>query len=343
MLVLYIGARSGTSLQRAKALVRLGHEVEHVSPYDALPRIWGQYLNRLGGLGLDTLVARFLKRSLGDKRYEIALVDSGDVIGPSALAVIRAASPLTANYNADNPYCDPPAERKRWTLMRRALPGYDLCVAVRRVGLEEQMRARSVRRSMLIWQCADEVVHQPVALTDENRERWASDVVFVGTWMPGRDDFFAGLLERGIKLRVYGPRWHRAPNYNRMAHAVSPEYLAGDDYTKAIAGAKIALVLLNPANHDLHTTRTAEIPAIGTAMIAPRTPHHLELFKEGEEALFFDDEEECAVQCHRLLNDDNLRRSVAAAGHARSIANGTYNEVLMRNILDELQATGGMN
>jgi spore maturation protein CgeB len=117
---------------------------------------------------------------------------------------------------------------------------------------------------------------------------------------------------------------------------VKSEFLSGTDYSKAIAGAKVAIVLLNGANNDLHTTRSAEIPAIGTAMCAPRTEHHLTLYKEGEEALFFDGVEECAAQCCRLLADDELRLSIADAGRRRAIENGTFNEPLMQSIVEAL-------
>jgi spore maturation protein CgeB len=87
----------------------------------------------------------------------------------------------------------------------------------------------------------------------------------------------------------------------------------------AIAGAKIGLVLLNGQNADLHTTRSAEIPAVGTAMCAPRTPHHQQLYKEGEEAIFFDGADDCAEACKRLLADDGRRPAIADAGHRRIV------------------------
>ncbi|MBP2560933.1 spore maturation protein CgeB [Neorhizobium galegae] len=336
MRLLYVGAESGTSLQRAAAFGRIGFDVVHLSPYAHLPPPWASWLNRTGGPGIDRLVANGLGRRIGGQRLDFALVDCGDVVGPAALDVIRKTAPIIVNYNADNPYLDPSPERLRWSILHRALPYYDLVVTVRRDGIEAMMARRGARRIDTIWQCADEVVHRPLSPTLEEKSGRSSNVVFVGTWMPGRGAVMARLIEKGVPLMIHGPRWNRAPEYRLLRRFIGSGYLEGADYTREVAGAKIALVLLNGQNADLHTTRSAEIPAIGTAMCAPRTPHHQRLYKEGEEAVFFDGADDCAEACKRLLADDSRRQTIADAGHRRTFANGTYNEVLARRIAEQV-------
>ncbi|MCJ9752066.1 glycosyltransferase [Neorhizobium sp. BETTINA12A] len=336
MRLLYIGAESGTSLQRAAAFGRIGYDVLHLSPYAHLPPHWAPWLNRAGGPGIDRLVAKGLGRRIGEQHFDFATVDCGDVVGPAALNVIRAVASIVVNYNADNPYLNPSSERLRWSIFHRTLPHYDLVVAVRRNGIEEMMARRGARRIETIWQCADEVVHRPLSPALEEESRWSSEVVFVGTWMPGRGAFMARLIERGVPLAIHGSRWKRAPEFRLLEPFIRSDHLEGFDYTRTIAEAKIALVLLNGQNADLHTTRSAEIPAIGTAMCAPRTPHHQRLYKEGEEAVFFDGADDCADACKRLLADDSRRQTIAGAGHRRTFANGTYNEILARRIVDQV-------
>ena len=329
MRVLYVGAKSGTSVQRARAAERLGHQVTHVDPYTDLPHRWALWLNRTGGPGIDGLVARCLARRILVGSYDLAHIDSGDVIGRRALAVIRGHAPVVSLYNADNPWADPAPERRRWTLLHRALPGIDLAAAIRRPGQEAQMRARGVRRPMLTPQTADEVAHAPVPDIDHP---WRSKVCFVGTWMPGREDFMATLLDAGINLAIYGGRWERAPNIARLRPHLRGHHLEGRDYARAVAGAQIALVILNARNGDLHTTRSAEIPAIGTAMCALRTAEHLAMYQDDTEAIFFDNAADCATQCKAWLADPARLALLAAAGHARALANRNFNEPLMARI-----------
>ncbi len=96
------------------------------------------------------------------------------------------------------------------------------------------------------------------------------------------------------------------------------------------------LGLLSKGNRDLHTTRSLEIPALGGLLCAERTSEHLHLYVEGEEALFWADAAECAAVCRDILEDEPRRLKIAAAGHARSIANGNHNEVVMNSVFERL-------
>jgi spore maturation protein CgeB len=335
--ILYVGADGGTSLQRAGALERIGYRVTHLSPYSALPGQWSRWLRHFGGPGIDGLVAASLRRRIAGRSFDVALVDSGDVVGPRALREIRRSAGVVGSYNADNPFAQPPPEGRRWTLFRNALPLYDLKVAIRRPDLETAMRTAGARGPLLVWQCADEVVHRPIKLSDADVARYGADVLFAGTWMPGRGRFMADLVKHGLSVRVHGPRWNRAPEQGELGGAIVHGSLDGLEYSKAIAAAKVAIVLLNGDNFDLHTKRSVEIPAIGTAMCAVKTSYHRELYVDGREAVFFDNAEECARLCKELLADPARRQAMALAGHQRTFANKTYNEFLMREIAGELQ------
>ena len=66
---------------------------------------------------------------------------------------------------------------------------------------------------------ADEIVHRPIRLTSAERERWAAEVVFVGTWMPERGPFIAKLMEQGIQLSIWGDRWYKAKEWKLLKNA----------------------------------------------------------------------------------------------------------------------------
>ena len=108
----------------------------------------------------------------------------------------------------------------------------------------------------------------------------------------------------------------------------------GDDYVKAIRGAEIAIGLLSKGNEDLHTTRSLEIPAIGTLFCAERTSEHLAMYEDGEEAVFFDSADECADLCLALLAQPDRIAKIAAAGLRRVRRNGDFNERLLSKIIN---------
>ena len=142
------------------------------------------------------------------------------------------------------------------------------------------------------------------------------------------------LMERGVPLRIYGRRWQKAPEYPKLRPNVVLGHLEGYDYVKAVRGATIAIGLLSKGNVDLHTTRSLEIPAIGTLFCAERTSDHLAMYKEGEEAVFFDSPDECADLCLSLLEQPDRIAKIAEAGRKRVGRNGDFNEKLLTRIVN---------
>ncbi len=338
MKILYIGPETGTAVQRINAFRRLGHEVRSLDPWepvDSLPivpeRLTDAWVVRTGALGLGGLVENWMFRQIGDETYDVVFVDHGELINASCVKRFKTVARAVVNYNQDNPYVS--RDMRKWRMFIKALPFYDLVATVRRSSAEPARRM-GARRVMVVRQAADEATHRPIEMSQEDLARYSSQIAFVGTWMPERGPFMRRLVERGLPLRIYGPRWRKAREYDRLRPYVTLGGLDGANYVKAIRGAKIALGLMSKGNEDLYTTRSLEIPAIGTLLCAERTSEHLEMYEDGEEAVFFDDADDCADRCLALLQDPERIKAIAAAGRRRVIQNGDFNEMLMSKIVD---------
>ncbi|WP_395664787.1 glycosyltransferase [Methylocella sp.] len=338
MKVLYIGPESGTAIHRINAFRRLGHEVRSLDawiPVDTLPvipeRLTDAWVVRTGAFGLGRLVENWMFRQIGGETFDVVFVDHGELVDASCVRRFKTVSRVVVNYNQDNPYVS--RDMRKWRLFLKALPYYDLVATPRSSSVEPARRA-GAKHVMLVRQAADEAIHRPIELSDEDRARFSSDVAFVGTWMPERGPFMLRLIERGVPIVIYGPRWNKAPEYERLRANVRLGTLEGLDYVKAIRGAKIAIGLLSKGNEDLYTTRSLEIPATGTAFCAERTPDHLDMYVDGEEAVFFDDADECADRCLELLKTPEKIAAIAAAGHRKVVRNGDFNEILLTRIVD---------
>ena len=170
-------------------------------------------------------------------------------------------------------------------------------------------------------------------------------MAFVGTWIrgEGRDRFLLDLVDRGIEVAIWGGRWQKAPAWRRLQPYWRGGALAGRDYVAAMQGAKLTLGMLSKGNRDLHTTRTLEIPYAAGLLCAERTSDHLHLYKEGVEAVFWNDAEECAAICHRLLKDDSTRERIRNGGFARVRQNKVGNEDICRSALACLLTKNLMN
>lgn len=193
MRIAYIGAANGTSLHRAKALIRLGHEIAHIDPRSWLPESkWtSRWLHHAGGLGVGIFVQGRLLRMVQQAQPQLVWVDQGEYLGPRIIRSLRHLRVPVMNYAVDNPYGGRDGRRFRQYL--RAVSEYDLLVVVREENVQEakNLGARNVMR---VYFSADEVAHAKRNLTSEEKNAFASEVAFIGTWMPGRGPFLLELF-----------------------------------------------------------------------------------------------------------------------------------------------------
>jgi len=330
--ILYLGTKNGTSLDRARAYERLGHSVHHIDLRELLPQ--SNWVDRItwhvGGDRLSPWVTRRLRQEAGARQFDLCHVDGGEYVTPATVGMLRNFADRILNYNIDDPFGS--RDGPRWRAYRQSVPHYDLCVVVRSINALEALNlgARDVLR---VHMAADEILHAPRILTEQDHEEWDSEVSFIGAWFPERGPFLYELVKRSIPLTIRGNRWIRAVEWPGLkAHWKGPA-VYGDGYAKAIQCAKVNLGLLSKANRDLHTTRSLEVPALGGLLCAERTAEHLSMYEEGKEALFWDDPAECALKCEYALSNPVARSAIASAGRMRLHANGDLNERIMESII----------
>ena len=305
MRIAYVGPAFGTSLHRARALRRLGHAVTIIDPRAWLgnSRWVDRWLWHTGGAGIGMLIDRPIRRDVLAVRPHLIWIDQGAFLGRTLLHSLRRSAVPIVNYTIDDPFGR--RDHRRFRRYLAALPEVDVLAVVRAPNVAEAA-AYGARNVVRIWASADDVAHCPRLLTGGARAQYASEVAFIGTWMPERGPFLAQLLERGVPLAIWGDRWHKAPEWPQLRRCWRGPGLFDDDaYAAAIQSARVCLGLLSHGNRDLHTTRSMEIPALGGLLCAERTEEHLALYEEGREAVFWSDAEECAALCHDLLSDEH--------------------------------------
>lgn len=335
--ILYLGDQDPgtTSWHRSEALRRQGHHVEGFNPRLVVPRrhIWYALHYRLGFRFIRSKARRAVQAFAQGRKFDVLWINSGDYTGPDTVAWARGQGMRIVSYNNDDPFGG--RDGAKWANYLACLPVVDLAVVMRGFNVEEA-RARGARRVLRVFMSCDEVAHRPRPLTDEIRRSWASDVAFIGTWMPERGPFIAELLKRGIPVSVWGNRWEKAPEWEAIRGSWRGGAVEGDNYAYAIQCAKVVLGLLSKGNRDLHTTRTAEVPYLGSALCAEDTVEHRGLFEHGMDAYLFNNSTEAATGLRELLADEPSRLAVAEGGRRRIIAAGLTNEAVTGRILAEL-------
>lgn len=337
MKLLYFGPLNwgGTCLQRCEALRKFVN-VYAVDSRIFLPEVgggknlWHWLQLRIGVGPLVSAIGHSLIREVRRFRPDWLWIDQGLMVSRYALASIREeGGSHTVHYTPDsisapgfNNLCFP-----------AAMPFYDLCITTKPNEID-QYRQFGAQRTILSYQGYDSAIHRPVVLSEKDKEWFETDVVFVGQRMKARACSLETLIRHtNIRVALYGRHWERGKT-GRILGPLQRGWVYGDEYAKALCGAKIALCFLAKEVGDLYTTRTFEIPACGVFMLAERTELHRELFIEDEEAVYFSNDEELIDKTRFYLSHGNARLRIARAGHCK-VKHYTW-EARMKECLDLL-------
>lgn len=270
-------------------------------------------------------------------RPDVVFVYRGTHIEASALQAVRAAVPdcVLVGYNNDDPFA-PAQPRYLWRHFMAAIPHYDLMLAYRHANVDA-FRAAGARRVELMrsWYVADR--NHPVELSDEEKSRFAADVVFVGHYEPDqRLDYLEEIVRQGFSLRLFGPTkyWAQPLAQSPLLRHLAPARMVwGADYNRALCGAKIALCFFSKLNRDTYTRRCFEIPATKTLMLSEYSDDVASLYREGFEADFFKNRDQMMEKIKLYVGDERARQRVADGGYQKVLSAGHDVDSRMRTLL----------
>lgn len=336
-----------------RALAKLGHKVERFawhsyfthsddSAWAPLGKLNGKFQNKyLVGSKFNAVNHELLVCAI-QLQPDVLFIYRGTHITAATLRAIKRACPRTilVGYNNDDPF-SPRQPRWVWRHFVRAIPEYDLMLAYRSHNIDDFRDAGAKRVKLLRSWFVPEVNH-PVMLSPEDRGRFECDVVFVGHNEPdGRLEVLEEIARHGFNLKIFGPYkgfgkngWYPAVANSRFLCKLAPINLVwGEDYNKALCGAKIALCFLSKYNRDTYTRRCFEIPAARTVLFSEYSDDLATLYKEGRDVEFFRSKREAVEKLQRYVHDDSLRQLVAEAGFQRAWEDGHDVVSRMRQLL----------
>lgn len=329
---------SNTCLHRNWALHRLADVSDidstlsrNVLLYRVINRLFVRY----------SLPIHFPSRELNEKItkaiikniYDVVWIDKGIFVSKKSLLTIKKKLPsaVIIGYSPDNM-----AERHNQSQhFIDSLPYYDYYITTKSY-IVEDLKKMGAKNVIFVNNAYEETFHHPYEVTPEDKKKLGGEVGFIGSWEEERFLSMKYLAEHGVPVRVWGGgKWQDyvdvIPNLK-----VEGKGLFSEDYNKALSAFDISLCFLRKMNFDQQTTRSMEIPACGSMLMAERTPEHETLFKDNEEAVFFSTNEELLQKCKFYLNHPEQLKSVANAGHNRCIDSGYSNHETLKRVLQSI-------
>lgn len=336
--ILYIGPlwSGSTALQRMQSLQELGHTI---IPFDTTPYTnignrlkrsivhrakWGPQLSALN---------RDILKIAADVEYNWAWIDKGIWIYPETVDTLKHnKDTLVIHYTPD-----PAIVFQKTRHFMRSIPHYDVLITTKSYEVQKYKES-GARQAVYIQQGYDPLIFKPYDVNPNTRERLESDVCFVGHCERHYYHCIRTIAKAVDNIAVWGwGNWGRCA----MLHPWLKSVYRGSsiwniDYAKALCCAKIGLGLLTKGVPEKSTTRTYEITACGTFMLAERTDEHMALFEEGKEAEFFDSDEELLDKVKYYLVHADERKRIARAGRERCLKSGYSNTNRLKEAIDKI-------
>ena len=324
--LLFIGdLNEGTrSLMRAKKLEKMVKTVVKVSntkvPYIAgidKPSLIYRIFHKLGiPLDIENLNSKVVKL-VGSNVFDIIWFEKSIMLKPSTLKSIRLKNPLAKIISVSED--DMFASHNRSVYYDKSLPIYNIVFTTKVYNLIE-LKTLGAQSTELFLDSFDEDLHRPLSKYSDIKTK-KHDVCFVGTFEAERAETMIWLSSKGIKVTIFGNGWSGLKDKNANL-IVKDKPVYGEEYVRVINNSKINLGFLRKINRDEVTSRTMEINACESFLIAERTSRHNELFIEGKEVEFFSTNEELYEKIQHYLTHDNLISGISKRGRKRCLQSG---------------------
>ena len=284
-------------------------------------------LARTDAVGAVEVFAPFVYSALGDREWDLVLIEGWTPSVPSFIHAVRRASPraVVLQYVVDT----------RW-MERVAALDVDGYLTNARSMLRRLARVAPTRHAQL---AADAAAFRPVPPVPKYR----ASVAYLGarsaSKQPELDAMLRAVADAAPGLAIYGMYWDEAPDAALRARWKG--VLPLEDIAPLYSSVDVVLGMTEPEQRaeGMINNRVFEALACGAALVTDRFPALTSAF--GDVPLYYDTAREAALHVRRLLDHPDERASKRRAGPALIAGTHTWHERVgaVLEFYDELRTT----
>lgn len=153
------------------------------------------------------------------------------------------------------------------------------------------------------------------------------DVTFIGTPKKDRKEFVEYLMNKGVKIKIFGAGWSDYPQFNKIYGG----FLNPEEYTKVINQSRINICFTKNYAGVTHVIQKFfETAACKVFMLTEHSPRYSELFKDKKELVMFKTKEELLSKINYYLKHENQREKIADNAYKRIIKDFSKNSEFKR-------------
>lgn len=270
-------------------------------------------------------------RMVENNKYDVIWIDKGIHIKAETLQTIKKYNKdtLIVGYSPDNM-----VERHNQSVhFLQSFHLYDYYVTTKSYTVEA-LKKLGCKKIIFVNNAYEPRFHHPYDIGVDERNRLGGEIGFIGMWEQERCNSILYLAKHGLPIRVWGGgKWL---NYKGLYPNLKIEEtgLFSEDYNKALSAFDISLCFLRKINFDVQTTRTMEIPACKSMLMAERTDEHRMLFNEDSEAVFFSSDKELYDKCKYYIEHPSERNKIIENGYRKCLSSGYSNKETLKRVLE---------
>ncbi len=306
MKILYIGQYSEgtTSRLRAESLREIVNPdvfdvIDTHIPFYNSPRIFRSIGFRFFRGPLIWQINNYIFNNL-KRAYDVIWVDKATFIQKATTKALSKSCDKLIHYTPDTMFYENQSYH-----FYKSLPYYDYTITTKSFDWKGYQNFVREEQMLFVPQGYSTKLHYP-RNTFEQKEK---HVLFIGLYEKHREEMLNLLLENNIPVVLAGKNWDSFVEQNAFTGLTYlGEGLFKEEYAETISKAMFGLGLVSKRFPELHTTRTFEIPACGTALITERNKETTRYYHENEVLFYSSNQEMVEKICYFMDHTDELKQ-----------------------------------
>jgi spore maturation protein CgeB len=273
-------------------------------------------------------INKYIVAALKEETYDLIWVDKAVFVTPKTTALLRSKAAKLVHFTPD-----PAFIFHKSKLFLKSLTYYDFLVTTKSYELEHYYKYIKTEKVLYATQGFDAKLHKPSKHLFSKKEGF----VFIGHYEDQRAVVLEKLLQNDIKITLAGIKWDvfakKHQNNSNLIYLGDGVY--GKDYVKTLQNAKMAWGALSKWVPELHTTRTFEIPACGTALVTERNSETASFFKNSD-AIFYNDINDLVTQVKYYMSNDKSLETLTEKGTKTLHRQGKDYKSIIHTLLQQI-------
>ncbi len=259
------------------------------------------------------------------EHYDLIWIDKAVFITSATTKLLKEKTSCLVHFTPDPAFTFHQSHH-----FRASLSLYNFAITTKAFELEHFKQYITEKQVLYTTQGFDKNLHQTLTTSKIKEE----GLLFIGHCEKNRIKTIQLLIDSQIKVSIAGIKWEGFIKKNKNNPYLN--YLGkgvyGQEYVNLLGAYQFSWGALSKWIPELHTTRTFEIPACGTALITERNKETTAFFNE-DEAIFYNTTEEMINKIKYYQNHPNELKNLAQNGMKRVHNDGRDYESILREVI----------